>query len=148
MIHKNTFKKVDFSGAKGLVFIDDKILAYRRDAKTKVSPGCIDLPGGGREGNESPFETFEREVREEFGIQITQEQIIASFNQDSLIHPGTQSFFLVAKTSGIQARDIVFGDEGIEWMLLSPEEFIDRIDGIERQQKRVQKYLLERVVSG
>ncbi len=32
-------------------------------------------------------------------------------------------------------------------MLMSPEEFIKRPDGIERQQKRVEKYLAGKMVS-
>ena len=44
MIHENTYKKVDFNGAKGLVFLGDKILTYRRDNKTSNKPLCIDLP--------------------------------------------------------------------------------------------------------
>jgi len=68
MIHENTFKKVDFNGAKGLVFLGNKILVYRRDNKTSNLPLCIDLPGGGRENDESPFDSFKREIKEEFGI--------------------------------------------------------------------------------
>lgn len=147
MIHSDTLKKVEFSGAKGLIFLDDKIITYRRDGRTNNSPGLIDLPGGGREEDESPFETFKREVMEEFGIKITEKEIISSFRQDSYINPGTKSFFFVVKTSNIKAKDIVFGDEGTEWMLMTTDEFIHRPDGIERQQKRVEKYLLGKMVS-
>lgn len=147
MIHPDTFKKVDFSGAKGLIFLNDKIIAYRRDNKTSNSPGLIDLPGGGREEDESPFDTLKREVMEEFGIKIVKEEIISSFRQDSFVNPGTKSFFFVVKTSGLEAKDIVFGNEGTEWMLMATDEFIHRSDGIERQQKRVERYLAGKMVS-
>lgn len=146
MIHPDTFLKTNFNGAKGLVFVEDKIIAYRRDNKTNNSPGLIDLPGGGPEANESPFETFKREVYEEFGIKIKEEDIIASFRKNSIFHPGTKSFFIVVKTK-FNKNDIIFGNEGSEWMLMTIEEFINRHDGIERQQNRVREYLSGNIVS-
>ena len=147
MIHPDTFKKVDFSGSKGLVFLGDKIIAYRRDNKTSNSPLCIDLPGGGREKDESPFDTFKREVMEEFCVQIDRSDILFSSRQNSFVNHGTKSFFMITKPLKIKAGDIIFGDEGTEWMLMFPEEFISRSDGIERQQKRVRNYLEGKLVS-
>lgn len=147
MIHPDTFNVVEFSGAKGLVFIGEKFIVYRRDDTTKNSPGLLDLPGGGREGGETPFETFKREVKEEFGVTISENDILASYRKDSMVNLGTKSFFIVTKPLGITVKDIVFGNEGTEWMLMVPEEFIQRSDGIERQQKRVGKYLMGNMVS-
>lgn len=141
MIHKDTFEKINFNGAKGLVFLGDKILTYRRDDKTSNSPLCIDLTGGGREGDESPFDTFKREIKEEFGIAITKNDIQFSSTVTSVIEPGKKSFFMVAKTRNISASDIIFGDEGIEWLLMTPKEFIARPDGTDRHKKRVSNYL-------
>ena len=147
MIHESTYKKVDFNGAKGLVFLGNKILTYRRDYKTDNKPGYIDLPGGGREGDESPFDTFKREVKEEFGIDIEKSDIQFSCTIQSTIEPDKKSYFLVAKLTQVKASDIVFGSEGAEWLLMTPEEFISRPDGIERQQKRVERYLAGKLVS-
>ncbi len=147
MIHENTYKKIYFNGAKGLVFIGEKILTYRRDNKTNNFPLHIDLPGGGRDGDESPFDTFRREVKEEFGINIEREDIQFSCAIPSVTEPGKKSYFVVAKPLSVNATDVVFGDEGIEWFLMTPEEFISRPDGIERQQKSVEKYLNGNLVS-
>ncbi len=147
MIHKDTFSKVDFNGAKGIVFLGAEMLVYRRDTKTNNFPLCIDLPGGAREENESPFETFQREVMEEFGIQIEKDEIDFSCTIPSTIEPDKKSFFIVAKTSRFTPEDILFGNEGTEWMLMSTNEFIKRSDGIERQQKRVKNYLKGTLVS-
>jgi len=147
MIHENTFKKIYFNGSRGIVFLDDKMLVYRRDNKTTNSPGCIDFPGGGREGDESPFQTFQREVREEFGINIKEDEIEFSCTISSITEPGKKSFFMVAKTMRCKPEDIVFGDDGTEWMLMTPEEFVHRTDGIERLQRRVEKYMVGELIS-
>ena len=147
MIHENTYKKVDFNGAKGLIFIGDKMIVYRRDDKTDYSPLCIDLPGGGREAEESPFDTFKREVKEEFGIDIEKDDVKYSCTIPSVMEPNKKSYFIVAKPLKVKAEDIVFGDEGIEWFLMSPNEFITRADGIERQQKRVNNYLNGKIIT-
>lgn len=141
MIHKDTFKNVDFNGAKGLVFLGDKILTYRRDFKTNKYPGCIDMPGGGREGNESPFETFKREVNEEFGININENDILFSCSFRSFDDPTKISFFITTKQLKYSEADVLFGDEGTGWQIMTPDEFIHRADGIDRQQMRVKNYL-------
>jgi 8-oxo-dGTP diphosphatase len=147
MIDENTFKKVDFNGSKGIVFVADKMLVYRRDDKTTNFPLCIDLPGGGREGNETPLETFQREVKEEFGINIKKDDIEFSCSVPSVMQPQKKSFFMVTKKLQLKPEDVIFGDEGVEWMLMTTEEYIHRPDGIERQQKRVEKYLAGELVS-
>lgn len=142
MLHPDTFNKnIEFNGSKGLLYIGDKILTYRRDEKTNSAPLRIDIPGGGREVNESPFDTFQREVKEEFGINIQKNDMYYSSAHQSVIQPNMVSFFMVAKPDGVKESDIVFGNEGIEYILMSIDEFINRPDGIERQQNRVKDYL-------
>ncbi len=141
MIDQNTYTETDFIVAKGLVFIGDKIITYRRDHKTDESPGLIDLPGGLREGNESPFETFKREVQEEFGIDIFPDDIEFSFTVPSRKEPDKKVCFFVTKPLKINSSDIILGSEGTEWMLMSTEEFVSRPDIMEAQKQRVQKYL-------
>jgi len=141
MIHKDTYKKVDFNGAKGLIFLGDQILVCRRDMKTKSMPGCIDMVGGGREGDESPFDTFKRETKEEVGLDIEKDDIYFSCPFPSFDDPTSVSFFFVTKPLKFTKSDVTFGNEGTEWLVMTPEEFIARPDGIERQQKRVAHYL-------
>ncbi len=141
MIDKNTFRKVEFGGAKGLVFIGSHIIVYRRDLNTKKSPGLLDMIGGGREGDESPFETFKREIKEEIGLDVREDDIQFSSQFQSYDDPTKISFFFATKPLNYQASDIKFGNEGIDWLLLTPEEFVNRSDGIERQQQRVKHYI-------
>ncbi|MFZ2252921.1 MAG: NUDIX domain-containing protein [Minisyncoccia bacterium] len=144
MVDPNTFSQnsIDFSGAKGLIFLKDKIILIRRDTKTTSFPLMVDIPGGAREISESPFDTFQREVFEELGIQIEKENIIYSKIYPSVIDPEkNRAFFLVTRELNINVSDIVFGDEGVEYLLLTPEEYVTLHDGIPGQQKRVADYL-------
>jgi 8-oxo-dGTP diphosphatase len=84
-------------GSKGVVWIGDKLLLYRRDGNTTQFPFTIDLPGGGPEGKETPFETYQREVREEFGLELTPEDIVAGRMYPSIERPGRTSYFLAAQ---------------------------------------------------
>lgn len=141
MIHDNTFTEADFQGAKGIVFLGDMMLVYRRDTKTNKFPLHIDLPGGARDENETPFKTFQREVKEEFGVEIEKDEVVFSCRFSSTIEPNEKTFFIVVKTVRFKPDDVVFGDEGTEWMLMTPNEFISHPDGIEKQQKLVADYL-------
>ncbi len=142
MIHANTFNNnIDFNGAKGFVFIGEKMLCYRRDGKTTSSPFMIDLPGGRREGNESPFETFAREAKEEFGIEIKKEDIVYTKTHKSVVEPDKESYFFIAKLSSDFEDKIVFGNEGLEFLLLSVDDYLGRNDVIERHKPRLREYL-------
>ncbi len=143
MIHPDTFKSTKFNGSKGLVMFGDKMLVYRRDGNTQSSPFCLDLPGGGREGAETPFDTFKRELKEEFDLDIQKEQVHSSYQFPSILFPGELSFFFVTKPMNYDIKDINFGSEGLEWMLMTPQEFLERTDAIPRQQDRVRKILTE-----
>ena len=141
MIEKDSFSKIDFNGAKGIVFIGEKMLVYRRDNKTDFFPLKVDLPGGGREKDESPFETFKREVGEEFGINLEKSDILYSKKYKSVMEPRKESYFFVTKSLNIKESNIVFGDEGLEFFLVSPDEFVNLTDGIKRAQDKVADYL-------
>jgi len=138
MIHKDTYSKdIDFPGSKGLVYIGDKILIYRRDTNTEKSPLMIDIPGGGREGNESPFDTFKRELFEEFSLHIYPDNIVYAINTD----PGNRSFFFVAKLPASEEKNIIFGNEGVEFFLLELNEYLKKDDVIDRHKDWVLEYL-------
>lgn len=113
------------SGSKGLVLIGDKLLLYRRDYKTDVEPGKIDVPGGGPEPGETPFETFQREVKEEFGLEINKYDVVYARKYLSQYFPGRNACFPVVKLEASREKDIVFGDEGLECMLMSLDEYLD-----------------------
>jgi 8-oxo-dGTP diphosphatase len=142
MIDQNIFDpKRNFHGAKGLVFINEQILVYRRDGRTNNLPFHIDLPGGGREQDESPFETFRREVREEFGINIKSEDIVYSKQYMSVVDPAMEAYFLVAKPLGVTLNDVTPSDEVPEPIIMDIKEYLTLTDAIPRHVDRVKEYL-------
>ena len=69
----------DFTGCKIALFCGDKLLTILRDDKSNIPyPNTWELPGGGREGDESPFECAAREVYEELGIHLTEDCLLWS----------------------------------------------------------------------
>jgi 8-oxo-dGTP diphosphatase len=141
MIDQNIFNERNFHGVKGIIFIRDKMLVYRRDTKTTSFPLCVDLPGGGRENDELPFDTFQRETMEEFGISIDATDVVYAKKYMSIMDPTKESYFIVTRPLDIKESDIIFGDEGLEFMLMSPEEYLQLSHGIKRQQDKVAEYL-------
>lgn len=131
----------NFHGVKGMILIGDKMLVYRRDNKTERFPLSIDLPGGGREPGESPFETFCRETKEEFGLNITEKDIVYAKQHISSIDQSKEGYFIVVKPATLEADDIVFGDEGLEPSLITVEDYLKLKDAISRHQDRVREYL-------
>ena len=61
-------------GAYGIMIKDNKIALVRK-ARGGYK-GNLDLPGGGIEHTEQPFETLKREIREEAGIGITSYKLL------------------------------------------------------------------------
>ncbi|MTV88267.1 NUDIX domain-containing protein, partial [Streptococcus pneumoniae] len=96
-----------------------------------------ELPGGGREGDESPFECAEREVYEELGIHLTEDCLLWSKVYPSMLFEGKESVFLVGKLAQEQFDKIVFGDEGQGYKLMSIEEFLGSDKVVPQLQDRV-----------
>ncbi|MGT2951126.1 DNA mismatch repair protein MutT [Streptococcus cuniculi] len=118
-------KRFNFSGSKIALLKDDQILTVLRDdIPTIPYPNTWDLPGGGREGNETPFECVQREVFEELGITISKESIGWVKAYPGLIDLTKDSVFMVGEISQDQIDKIVFGDEGQGWKMMPIEYFL------------------------
>lgn len=142
MIDKDIFKNnLDFRGSKGVVFYGDKIIVTRRDNKTNFFPLHVDLLGGLKDNNESPFETFKREVREESNIEIDEDSIIYAKKYKSYNFNDMFSYFFVAKLLDPSKQEIKLGNEGLEILLMEPETYINLGDGITYLQELVREYL-------
>ena len=134
----------DFTGCKIALFCGDKLLTILRDDKSNIPyPNTWELPGGGREGDESPFECASREVYEELGIHLTEDCLLWSKVYPSMLFEGKESVFLVGKLTQEQFDKIVFGDEGQGYKLMGIEEFLNSKQAVSQLQERLRDYLEE-----
>lgn len=132
----------DFTGCKIALFCGDKLLTILRDDKDNIPwPNMWELPGGGREGDESPFECAAREVYEELGIHLTEDCLLWSKVYPSMLFERKQSVFMVSQLSQEQFDSIVFGDEGQGYKLMSIDEFLGSDKVVPQLQERLKDYL-------
>lgn len=134
--------RMDFQGCKIALICGDRILTILRDDKETIPwPNMWELPGGGREGDESPFECAAREVYEELGIHLTEDCLLWSKAYPSMLYKGRQSVFMVGELSQEQFDNIVFGDEGQGYKLMSIEEFLASSQVVPQLQDRLIDYM-------
>jgi len=132
----------DFTGCKIALFCGDKLLTILRDDKASIPwPNMWELPGGGREGDESPFECAAREVYEELGIHLTEDCLLWSKVYPSMLYEGRHSVFMVGQLSQEQFDNITFGDEGQGYQLMNVEEFLSSSQVVPQLQGRLKDYL-------
>ncbi len=135
----------DFTGCKIALFCGDKLLTILRDDRASIPwPNMWELPGGGREADESPFECVAREVYEELGIHLTEDCLIWSRVYPSMLFEGRQSVFMAGQLSQEQFDNIIFGDEGQGYKLMSIDEFLSSDKVVPQLQERVRDYMEEK----
>lgn len=112
-----------FNGAKAMLVHDGKLLTYLRDDKPTIPfPAFWDLPGGGREGGESPLDCVTREIFEEFGLEIDGARL-AGHSFPSHHDPAMISWFFTGTLRVTEVAAIRLGDEGQEWRMMPVAEF-------------------------
>ena len=137
-------KHLDFTGCKIALICDGLILTILRDDNPTIPwPNMWELPGGGREGDESPFECVSREVYEELRIHLNEDCLLWSKVYPSMLFEGRQSVFMVGQLSQEQFDNITFGDEGQTYKLMSIEEFLNSKQAVPQLQGRLRDYLEE-----
>lgn len=116
---------VDFNGAKLALFLDDSLLVYQRDRRDDIPySGLLDLPGGGRENNESPQACVLRELREEFGLVLSPQRVkLAQYY--TIPFNGLLGCFFTGVLQSSEQRLIRFGDEGQWWRFMSVKAFLE-----------------------
>jgi len=118
MSHHPTTIAAPFSGAKLALFLGDDLLVIQRDDKPDIPwPGHWDLPGGGREGDETAIACALRETREEVGLAIAPKDVSWSH---SYLRPHGRVWFFVAHMPAGLVDDVRLGDEGQGWCLMTP----------------------------
>ncbi|MGQ9412327.1 NUDIX hydrolase [Streptococcus pluranimalium] len=132
-------EQFNFSGSKIALLKEDQILSILRDdIPTIPFPNTWDLPGGGREGEETPFDCVQREVFEELGITISKDSISWAKVYPGMIDPSKDSVFMVGEISQDQIDQIVFGDEGQDWKMMPITDFLkaDQVYGSLKERLR------------
>lgn len=117
---ENQWSDAEICGV-GVVFVslDGRVIVQQRDEHAKNSPDMQALFGGGREGDESPQECLEREMKEEIDITFDSKQHTLSILCDTI----NAAVFVDDKVriyivEGIDSEEIIIG-EGMGFVQLS-----------------------------
>ena len=132
---------MSFSGAKLALFIGADLLTILRDDRPDIPyPAHWDLPGGGREGQETPQDCALRETCEEVGLEVTPSQLVWTrhYNRSR----GVVWFFAAHLPSGVETR-IKFGPEGQEWRLMTPESYCAHPFAVPHLSQHLQHYMAD-----
>ena len=129
---------MDFVGAKAALFCGGGVLACQRDDLPGLRwAGLWDLPGGGREGDETPEDCFLRELEEEFGLRLGAERLIWRRVFPSMLDASRASVFFGGHVTQAEVDRVRFGDEGQGWALMPVAEFRTRAAAVPEMQRRM-----------
>jgi 8-oxo-dGTP diphosphatase len=114
------------------------LLTYLRDDTPGLGwAGMWDLPGGGREGDESPEACVLRELEEEFGLRFGPERLEQGWVWPSMMDATRPSLFYAGRITAEEVAAIRFGDEGQQWRMMAVTEFLGHVRAIPQMQQRV-----------
>ena len=135
-------KQMEFSGCKIALLCDDKLLTILRDDISTIPwPNMWELPGGGREDEETPFECVQREVFEELGLKLEEADILWAKEYQGMLDPDETSIFMVGTITQEECASIVFGDEGQAYQMMDVSQFLAAAKVIPQLQSRLRDYL-------
>lgn len=113
------------------------VLTYLRDDKPGLPwPAMWDLPGGGREGDESPEACLLRELFEEFGLTLTADRLIWRAVWPSMMDASRPSVFFAGRLTAREIAAIRFGNEGQHWCMMPVADYLSHPQAIPALQLR------------
>ena len=128
---------MDFVGAKAALFCGGRLLTCQRDDRPGLPwPGLWDLPGGGREGVESPEDCLLRELAEEFGLRLPPTRLTFRRVFPSITDATRASVFFAGRVTVDEVAAISFGDEGQGWDLMPVADFLGHPRAVPEMQRR------------
>lgn len=131
-----------FSGTKIALIHRGALVAYLRDDKPEIPfPGMWDLPGGGREGDESPVACALREVEEEFGLALSELRVSHLSCRRGTATGRPAKYFCVATLTDEDVAAIRFGDEGQRWAMMPIQAYLDHPSAIPELKAQLRAYL-------
>jgi 8-oxo-dGTP diphosphatase len=128
-----------FNGAKIALLCAGGVLVLLRDDDPAIpDPGHWDLPGGGRDGAESPIACVLRETREELGLALDPHVIRwgRSFGIGE-----DRTWFFVGRIAPERLAAVVLGEEGQGWMCMPTQVFLSHPKAVGQFQERLRLYL-------
>lgn len=128
----------NFVGCKLVLVCGAALLTYLRDDTPGLNwANRWDLPGGGREGDETPEACVLRELAEEFGLILTPERLLWRRVWPSMMDASRASIFFAGRIAPAEIAAINFGDEGQYWRMMPLTEFQTHPSAIPEMQRRV-----------
>lgn len=128
--------RTQFTGAKAGLFCGTRLLCYLRDDRPGLPwRGRWDLPGGGREGDESPESCLLRELHEEFGLQLGPERLELALALPAMAEagpgakpapdqPAAIGWFFAGRLTASELAAVRFGDEGQYWQAMELADYL------------------------
>jgi len=119
-----------------------KVISILRDDRADIPfPACWDLPGGGREGDETPAQCALRETQEELGLLLPEAALLWRRAFVSTTDPEAAGWFFVAEITQNQVGQIRLGNEGQRWRQMGVDQFLRLSDAVPYLQHRLRVYL-------
>jgi 8-oxo-dGTP diphosphatase len=116
---------LSFIGAKAAFFCGGRLLTYQRDDRPGLPwRGMWDLPGGGREGAETPEACLLRELAEEFGLRLGPERLLRRWVLPSMTGGPLPGVFFAGVLTPEEVTAVRFGDEGQRWQMMETAAFL------------------------
>ncbi|MEM0937726.1 MAG: NUDIX hydrolase [Pseudomonadota bacterium] len=133
---------MEFGGAKLAILHGGEVLTLLRDDRPDIPyPNHWDLPGGGREGRETPEDCVLRETSEEMSITLHPSDLIWAHAYPAAAPGAPPNWFFVSKPSPSALRGIRLGDEGQAWRWAPIAEFLSNPTAVPRLKIRLDDYL-------
>ena len=127
-------------GAKLALFVGEDLATLQRDDRPGLLwPGYWDLPGGGIEPGETPLYCAVRETREELGLIVNPD--LVRWGRAYGTSSGDIAWFFAAHVPAGIAAQIVLGDEGQGWALMSVDAFLAHDKVVPQFKPRLGDYL-------
>ena len=113
------------------------VLLHKRDDKTKINPNQWAFFGGLSEGNETPKQTFVRELKEELGIAISENKIkpLCDYFNEEL---RTYRYVFFAESNLRKSQMQLNEGEGFDWI---PLEKVFEYDLTEKTARDLKTFL-------
>ena len=128
---------MEFVGAKAALFCGSGVLTCLRDDRPDLRwPGLWDLPGGGREADETPEDCLLRELREEFGLTLSPDRLLWRRVFPSIMDAAKASVFFGGQLTEAEVAAIRFGDEGQGWEMMPIPRFLTHPRAVPELQRR------------